>query len=323
MKNEFIRLFKYPIVMIAAIFIVFVLLFFSINHKMNSTTQSIYFDHSIYYENVEDITEKITDLENDILELDTNDRYYEQIKKNLEENLSIYKLLYANSIEQENVAEIGGINDDSLNRITVLKGLSDFILSSVIVLIIIVIVLLFTRDFDTGVYKFLYGQNVPRIKIVRKKFCTLLLVILCFYILTLFVSLFILLPIQNDFDYVLIFISDLEPVLIDINIYLIYIILSVTFTIFSYMVLFFAISLLIRRTLSFLVVSAATLILIQVLLPLSKNDILLSFSYPFVFTLDIGVNLSLVMLTSIIKAILFIVLLAYGMIKFNKKNITT
>jgi hypothetical protein len=319
--NELKRLTNSSWIVIFIVTIFVLMVGYSINLKLNDKPQNEYFSHNIIYDEGDDISKKIESIELDLIDLDRTERYYDQIVYNYKTEISIYQVLYENSIDYNDVAEIGGISDESHNTITLYKGLISIYLTGGVILVLLLCVTVITLDFDNGVYKFIYGRKIDRTNIIRNKIRTILMVIGLYVLGAYILSLVLVYPIENDFSFVIVFIEDFNPILCRLNSYTTLLLLSTFYTLIVYTILFVSISLFVRKTLHFLVVSSLLFIVIQYVIPSFSNVYFYALAFSPIFALDLGVNLDLIVYVNITLVFLLALLYCYSKHVFINANL--
>lgn len=320
MKSDIKRL-SYNNTYIIWFALVLILLFaFAFLYKSNAVAQDNYFDHQIYYNTIDEIPSKISDLEVQLNNLMLTDLYYQEQINRLEDSKSIYEFLYENEIDYEDVAEINGIYETSYDQVTLLSGLVQYLLFAFIILLLFTVIYLINQDFNTGVYKFVYGRNKSRASTVFSKLKIYYVVLLGFLFVFTVILILFLYPVGNDFKYVL-FVNKGTVYLISVFKYLVLIYLSVVSVIIFYSIIIFSMSLFINNTLNFILIFGSIFLILQVLIPMIDIDFLTSMVYVPVFLLNQSIAPNIIIISIIVKYIVSIILLILSIWYFNRKNL--
>lgn len=132
----------------------------------------------VYSENIEDYYEEINKYNNLILSMDEKTFGYEYYKNHYIEMVKIYDELVNNNIEYSTVYDFGygNINDRSVY----LYLSNSFMLLIIVINVISIVYLAFTRDFDNSRYAFLYGSD--RKKLLLNKIISSFLIVLILFL---------------------------------------------------------------------------------------------------------------------------------------------
>ena len=132
----------------------------------------------VYSENIEDYYEEINKYNNLILSMDEKTFGYEYYKNHYIEMVKIYDELVNNNIEYSTVYDFGygNINDRSVY----LYLSNSFMLLIIVINVISIVYLAFTRDFDNSRYAFLYGSD--RKKLLLNKIISSFLIVLVLFL---------------------------------------------------------------------------------------------------------------------------------------------
>lgn len=269
------------------------------------------FDHHTkysitYHENIEEYDEEIDYYKNVLDKLPKKERNYDEIKKNCEDIIKIYEELKNNNVDYKLV------NDTFINEYDstiFLINTRNIMLPIILINLIVIIYLIFTREFDNSRYVFIYGEN--RNNIIRNK-------LIVSFILS--ISLFLIYSLLNfifasKFDSIYQYILTIEDsaTFIKTGEYVFkYIFIYTLYNLLFFFLLFFGISLFTRKSLF----SA-----IGIGLVVSILAFLASFSKVLCY-IGISIDFEIVPHNLYFLTLLFIIipigLLIYGVLNFRK-----
>ena len=159
--------------------------------------------HVEYCENIQDYDDLILMYQDNLEKLNPKDPSYEWNKKNCEEMIKIYSELKVNNIDYSNAYDYGD-GDPLDGNIYLIKSIS---IVTIIVLInfLVVLYLVFTREFDSKKYVFIYEYT--RYKTLLKKMFVIFLYSIVLCVILLLVNYLFSLALPHKFTYV-VFVED-------------------------------------------------------------------------------------------------------------------
>lgn len=147
-----------------------------------------------------DYDEMIEKIKIKIESLDTNDKYYEDNLKYLNDELMIYQSLKQNNIAYESVYDFGKGYSDDKNLFVLSTNV--IMLSILVINALLIMYIIFLREFDNYSYSFIYTNN--KNKIILQKILSSFIaasIIFVFYLILIFTISNVF---ENEFSYVLI-----------------------------------------------------------------------------------------------------------------------
>jgi len=221
--------------------IIFILFFYNYQNKIENDG-SIQLMYSISdYNNEQELNELTDDILLQRNELDENNSEYKNNYKYLDNLLKIYKELQVTNINYSDVNQnIPGTY--TANQSSFIINAKTIIYTCTIILVFLLVYIVFTREFDSSIYMFIYSKD--RIKPIIERFMVILVVALLYYLFMFSILYITSLSFESVYNYILVVDSN-RCYFIETNHYLfqyvvlnsIYIIIFCTTTIFSLVLL--------------------------------------------------------------------------------------
>lgn len=149
---------------------------------------------------VAEYDEEIDLLNDAINNLDKKDENYSENKKYIEDEIKIYEELKKNNIDYNSVYDYGIGNSDE--RIIYLNNTNAIFKFILIINIIVIIYICFTREFDSSIYSLIYTNG--RGKMVLKRVGCFFVTVVVSYLVYLGIILFFSSVFESDLSYVLV-----------------------------------------------------------------------------------------------------------------------
>ncbi|MDO9629333.1 MAG: hypothetical protein Q7I99_05470 [Acholeplasmataceae bacterium] len=308
-----------------SIFLIFglflVIFLFSYVYQSKIENSFNYREHPIEeYQSFNEIMDLIEVINSAIESLDTHDSNYTYQKKYLEETLSIYKYLYENEIDYFSYAEtshfFGYLNDP----ITFLLYLTPFVLTILIVTGLALAVSIVNYEQSTGVYKFIYGRENSRLRIIIRKLFAYFIIVFSIMFLMFLLMYILSLALNEPFEVIIILFNQTAYGFSVVN-FIVMIFCSIMSVVVFYLIGFFAIALISKNTyvsISICIVFFGVFQMIFISLNFPVFQILSQFP---IFLFELDYSLSYILLTIFLKYLLILVLLIYSIKSFCSRDI--
>lgn len=207
----------------AFLFVVLFFVFSFLYISKNNTTLRSETGQTIRYKTKDELKNIIVQLENNFdggsLSVTDEDR----------EKIELYKYLYENDIKYDEFRLNTEINIYEKDRFGYSKFMTFVLIVLINVITLFVVIETFTRDFLSGVYKYLYTQNTKRSKIILNKALSIFSIVSIFTL----VGILLIIIIRSNYsvNYKYVFSCEKELFKIDVNKYFIYSIIAIIFDI--------------------------------------------------------------------------------------------
>ena len=199
MKKMLREIFFSKLLLITFLISLVILVSSTIKYQNNITKENPYYS-IVYHDNIEDYEQEIINITEKLNDLDPRDISYDFDKWYLEKEIQIYNELKSNNISYSSVMDQGYETID--DRIAYMIIETDVLLYVILLNMIVVIYLIFTREFDSSGASLIYSHT--RYKIVLNKLLFSALVSIGLYIIYfMFVYIFSK-SFNNDYSYVLV-----------------------------------------------------------------------------------------------------------------------
>ncbi|MDR2267065.1 MAG: hypothetical protein LBE09_05740 [Christensenellaceae bacterium] len=285
MKRELLRVYKNKGILIAISLVLIILIIFACNYV--TELSSINKLRTPYYENFDEINERIIELKEAIKNLDSKQYDYSYKLDEYQTLLTFYQFVFDNQIEhadltqnyQSDKANIYFNSSDSNtpdDRVAYILTILPTSLIFIMGFVILLCAFLVNYDFTTGVYKLLYAHNNNRAKIFLRKFLACLTVTSVVYAL---VSVFVAISSSLfEVNFTIIIVTESSSAyIVNSNAY-IFIEYLTSFTVLMFITLiFFSISVMIRNM--YLAILINVIIGIGYYLAYSSESVILNFAF--------------------------------------------
>lgn len=174
MYKELFRLTKSKVLWFIFAIVIFIFFVFAMEYCLNSTSKDNYIYHSISeYISTDEIPNYISNLENVKTFLDSSDADYEQNLQNINQSIAIYNYLYKHEISYDefknSYSVYMGMFVKSDNRVLYTEYMLNISSALAALSLIACSTILVCYDFNSDLYKNIYGTNMKRSKIYKSK----------------------------------------------------------------------------------------------------------------------------------------------------------
>lgn len=323
MKNEIFKIIRTnPFVLIWIIFIIFIFSFgISYMNKKDSFERAF---ESVYtYDNQEQL-KQIIDLKNNELNTyisKTNSNFYEEEINGLKEEIALYEYLYENNISYDSFVisnEIQIYENDKIGFITYMLSFMQIVL---LLIFVCINVFIFNEDFSSGMYKYIYGRNIKRNKIIINKTLISSIISIVLIAISIIVTVSLSISYDKNAEYIIykigmniVSIKYTKVILLHIISFIIELLLS--------NLLIIGISLLSKKPIKAICIGIGYITLIYLVFKAFDIEVFKMLSEnSFVFYTN-ALNVGKTIISFILKLLIVITIFMVGKYMFNRKSIT-
>lgn len=268
------------------IFSVFSVLGFYINYQTKMVSYDKYFMIE-EYKTIEEMKANKESIIEKINKLDKTEKDYSHYYKNLTDTLRIYESLEEQYLSYEQVYE-NISNDYYDDEITFMNSIRNLIFIVSIITIILLIYIIFTREFDFGMYIFKFANNKRKIELL-KKFSIVFLTTLAYYLIVYGLCRIVSINFKDNYNYVLIMDRSAAHFIGKEKFLFKYVFILNIYTITFFMLFLSSIAILGKKTLKFILYAFISFIVFGIILFITPLPTILGMEYDLV---NIGISLN-------------------------------
>ena len=317
------RVLKQPLVVTLYVALIVGLIAFSFIYASRMASHSNYHAPGIMvssYDDVSEIPSRIDHLTFAKKSLDPDEFQYERMLDIYGSAILMYEYLYANELEYEDYAQPSMLQGYQDNPVRYMQFLMEALLTGIIFFVLVLALSFVNYEHATGVYKFIYGTEEPRLSIIKRKLFAygahvLLILVIVISILAIFGN-----ALDQPFDWLILVWND-RVYGFETCTYARLIIASLILVVIFFSIVFFALALLSRNIFMALVLCIVFVGLFQgVFFHLDYRYLQAFAQFPVgIFIIDVSVAEAIVIY--IIRYVALFLLLTVSLIHFNRKEL--
>ncbi len=280
LKKEIYRLIINPFFQISTICIIIFTLLICIYFSFNTSNEIINIEtqgYIIKYDSIEDIEKYLNICLEDIENLDINSPHYDNNYKRLNYTKNIYTYLLNDYIPYDELVSYEAISlKPSSNIFSFHTQLISYLMILIFLYIIIINYCVFSCDFDSGSYKYLYTKNNRGKVILAKSIITFVTILACSTIICILVSIYAYLSFSNTKMNVIGLINE-KIKIINFSYYMLFDSIGLIFFSSSMTLFLTGLFHIFKKTVYCFIVSFSYILIISLLVNISSNKIISSF----------------------------------------------
>lgn len=280
LKKEIYRLIINPFFQISTICIIIFTLLICIYFSFNTSNEIINIEtqgYIIKYDSIEDIEKYLNICLEDIENLDINSPHYDNNYKRLNYTKNIYNYLLNDYIPYDELVSYEAISlKPSSNIFSFHTQLISYLMILIFLYIIIINYCVFSCDFDSGSYKYLYTKNNRGKVILAKSIITFVTILACSTIICILVSIYAYLSFSNTKMNVIGLINE-KIKIINFSYYMLFDSIGLIFFSSSMTLFLTGLFHIFKKTVYCFIVSFSYILIISLLVNISSNKIISSF----------------------------------------------
>ena len=319
LKKEIYKLIINPVFQISTICIIIFTLLLCVYFSFNTTNEIINIETQGYivkYDSIEDVEKYLNICLEDIENLDINSPHYDNNYKKLNYTKNIYNYLLKNYIPYDELVSYEAISlKPTSNIFSFHTQLISYLMMLIFLYIIITNYCIFSCDFDSGSYKYIYTKNNRGKVILSKSLLTFVTIFACSTLICILVSLYAYFGFSNTKLNVVGLINN-ELKIINFPTYMLFNSIGLIFFSSSMTLFLTGLFYMVKKSVYCFIVSFSYILIMSLLVNIASNEIISSF-----FLLPIFSYFNNTIFSTIIYNLIVSLLFIIGIFNLKQKDL--